>query len=1026
MNCTRRNGGHLLADARSSYGELRRQCGLAVAALFLVGVCLSSARAQIGRQPVPNNEYIFAKAAFNEGEYRDAAKSFLAAARRGVHTTDGVWADSVCYYAMLGECYYQQGNMPQAFEQYNAALRVLVDNGGWMLRVEFPGVINPANINSRDLPTWGAGARPVRPGRFTDSFSAIRGRFDNLRVLQQGGVLAPLELVPVRVSEIVNCIALALRRRRELMGPAGKHSEFSADIVNVLSQRSVPKNSWAQSWVSVLLGLAHAGAGQPKQAVGELNRGLLAAGQYDHPLTAVALLEMGKLAFEAGRLDNARAAFLNASLVAAAFAQPDILEESLRYGSTTHLATQNASIYPPLELAIAWVGRQRQYRHLRASLLVLAAENHSLQGSPQRALALLSEAQRALGRKGLSTSRVAARYQHQIAFVNFQTGNGAAAQRALASMLAFQRNGSRKLFQIRLADSLLLGKQVSPRVAELIFAEVLREPQTKDWMLEPLETLSVVLAPHIGALTHWMELALDRKNKEQALEISDRIRRARFYASLPLGGRLLAFRWLLEAPADVLNDKTLLERQALHVKYPGYVAMSQAARQARAELRKLPWPVEEDKEVAKQKRLLMQQLSNLSDQQELTIHAIALRREPSTFLFPPQRKAAELQEALPADQLVLSYMQSGASLLVFAYSRDELEVWRIAQLPKLRSQISSFLRSIGNQGANQAISPKQLDDESWKAASAELLDALSKKAPPEFWDRFKEVVIVPEGVLWYLPFEALQVRQGAGSKAFGDRLKIRYAPTCSLAAPSTQPLRKNGVTWVVAGKLYPAGDHQEELAQETFQRLNSVMPEARKRVKLLASSRVESALCDRLLVLDDIENGGRGVYDWSPFQLDQGKPDSNLASWMLLPWAIPAEIVLPGRHSAAEERLKANATGHEVFLTACGLMSAGARTILLSRWRTGGQTSHDLSREFLQELPYAPAADAWQRSVQLVRESPLDPDVEPRLKGVSHDAEILADHPFFWAGYLLVSDGASHQRRVIEKKKTDGAPKKKP
>ncbi len=44
---------------------------------------------------------------------------------------------------------------------------------------------------------------------------------------------------------------------------------------------------------------------------------------------------------------------------------------------------------------------------------------------------------------------------------------------------------------------------------------------------------------------------------------------------------------------------------------------------------------------------------------------------------------------------------------------------------------------------------------------------------------------------------------------------------------------------------------------------------------------------------------------------------------------------------------QASDPGDEVFLAVCGLMANGARTILLSRWRTGGQTSVDLVREFL-------------------------------------------------------------------------------
>ena len=78
--------------------------------------------------------------------------------------------------------------------------------------------------------------------------------------------------------------------------------------------------------------------------------------------------------------------------------------------------------------------------------------------------------------------------------------------------------------------------------------------------------------------------------------------------------------------------------------------------------------------------------------------------------------------------------------------------------------------------------------------------------------------------------------------------------------------------------------------------------------------------------------------------------------------------------------------GNEIFLSLCGMMSTGTRTILLSRWRSGGQTSLDLVREFTQELPHTTPADAWQRAVQVVSNSPLNIEAEPRVKKVSWGA----------------------------------------
>jgi hypothetical protein len=81
----------------------------------------------------------------------------------------------------------------------------------------------------------------------------------------------------------------------------------------------------------------------------------------------------------------------------------------------------------------------------------------------------------------------------------------------------------------------------------------------------------------------------------------------------------------------------------------------------------------------------------------------------------------------------------------------------------------------------------------------------------------------------------------------------------------------------------------------------------------------------------------------------------------------------------------------------------------LSRWRTGGQSSMDLVREFVQELSHASAADAWQRALLLVTKDTLNGAGEPRLRLTAHEEAPSADHPFFWAGYLLADTGTLPQ-----------------
>ena len=100
-----------------------------------------------------------------------------------------------------------------------------------------------------------------------------------------------------------------------------------------------------------------------------------------------------------------------------------------------------------------------------------------------------------------------------------------------------------------------------------------------------------------------------------------------------------------------------------------------------------------------------------------------------------------------------------------------------------------------------------------------------------------------------------------------------------------------------------------------------------------------------------------------------------------------------------------NRAGDELFLTSMGLLGAGSRTLLLSRWRTGGKVAADLLKEFIQELPNTSAADAWQRAVQIVDQTELDQDSEPRVDSDVDGPQVTGGHPFFWSGFVLIDPG---------------------
>jgi hypothetical protein len=366
--------------------------------------------------------------------------------------------------------------------------------------------------------------------------------------------------------------------------------------------------------------------------------------------------------------------------------------------------------------------------------------------------------------------------------------------------------------------------------------------------------------------------------------------------------------------------------------------------------------------------------------------------------------------------LVFYFLATSQNVHAFAMTRQRYGYFTVAQPGKVKTDVGEMLKSLGHYDRTQPVDAANLRDEAWRTPADRLLGQLTNQTKPEEWANYKELVIVPDGVLWYLPFEALPVKAGETTNPLLSLLPIRYAPTLSLAIPDKRGLRPAPRTAIVGGKLLPRDTDEAAIAQR--EHVAGVAPGA---VVLTeeppVTSSIFGATFDSLVVMSEVEEG-KSPFGWSPLVLDGGKPGSTLADWGLLPWAGVEQVVLPGFHTPAEYGLKRGGAGDEVFLALCGLMASGSRTVLLSRWRVGGQTTANLMGEFVQELPHEPAAAAWRRSVQLSFANLIDPEAEGRLKTGPAADGLKADHPFFWSGYLLADTGLAPAKEA----KAEAAP----
>ncbi|WP_202921209.1 CHAT domain-containing protein [Anatilimnocola aggregata] len=955
-----------------------------------------------GNRTLPGDVYFAMFGPYYDGDYASCVRGFRDSARGGLVSIEGRWVDAICYHTMMGESYNQMGDLTNALDQYTSACKLFLAHRDWLLRVEFPPNIDAEN-NPRVAITWGAPTRPLKIGRFPEKFQVLFGRIDNQQAANQGGVIAPPSLRPVNVLEIARCIAVSIRRRGELMGPTCEHDPLTGQLVDALARRPGPPNHWAQCLVEIQYGLALASANKSVQAISELQRGLLAGGVLDHPLTSLALLELGRIAFDQEKYDVALTYFMEATYSAAWFDRFDVMEEAFRQAQMTHIISGQPGVFAPAVPASAWA-KSKRLRTMNVTLLTGLAENLFVTGDLNNASATIGQARSNLGRGEALQGTMGCRINYQAARIQLAQGNNLGGGTSLVAALGYQRKASPGLFQIALADAMFTSGGVTERLADLLYANVLREPRPRDWQLDPLEVIAIQSTPHPIPMEHWFELALSRKELEKALEIADRIRRHRFHSVVPLGGRLLALRWVLQAPKELLDESAQLQRQDLLNRFAAYDALNQQATAARTALEQLPLLPPDDADQKKQLELF-NQLGQVSTGQEHLLNQIALSRAAADQPFPPLRAVKDTQKDLPPGSLVLAFFQTSRNLHGFAFTNEQYAYFTLESPAKLKAEMMDLFKKLSLYDRNAAVPVEDLASDAWKTPAAAILKKLSNGAGAEDWAKYKELIIVPDSFLWYVPFEALPLPGSETGASLISHLNIRYAPTMSLVLGDRRGQKPLSKTAIVAGKILPRED--ERIAAAVAEQLATALPGSTVLTgNTVAPGSLLGTQFDRLVMLTDMEETDKLPFGWSPLQLDRGKPGANLSDWMTLPWGCPEQLVFPTFHSPAEYGLKRGGNGDEMFLTICGLMASGSRSMLLSRWRVGGRSTADFVREYSQELPHLPAADAHRRAITLLRGTSLDPREEGRLRAPATLEEFKPEHPFFWAGYMLVDSSA--------------------
>lgn len=943
----------------------------------------------------PNDQYFFALQVYREGDLANAFVAFNQSLGLTRKDSNGRWIDAIPVYAMMGECLYQAGDLPGAIENFDTALALTIRHRGWLSALTWNDLTSAPQRQPDMAAAWAAPNVPmVYP--LPNRLSISTGNADLLTQARRGGAIESARLTRMDAVEVMRGIALALYRRKVIFGEISGEFEIASQTLESIRYPQDLHIPIARALIGSMRACGKFAAGDAEGLVSDIGEAsVLPAGV--HPLTPMILLAGARQAAVGENYAMAVPLAIRAAAAASALGQPEWVGEAMAVAAGC--AEGNLARQVQVSATAAANTHQRRGPLATVGSLAAACDAAVTAGDVTAAAILLEQLRVALGQRDIQQPRWAAYGEYLTAIVAasgggsiggdnpliddsitrllaFASGNNAGIRRNNAARRGGIAPATPRLYQLAMVNADNRGRGAIGRVVEQRLASYVAEPAASIWRNDPVDAITYLSFDRSTLIADQIAAAIKKNSPIDVLVHCDALLRNRFLMSLPLGGRVQQIRSI------AATDKSLLGPPALDL-----LAKPPTQLQGMVAILAAPIPAPGMAELFQRGR----GLESLATQ-------VALSRRPLPVAAPrPLVDSKDLQR-LPAGHALLTYTEVGATLIATLTVGKDTKMWNIPAARQLPGDIAKVIKGVGAGGRPAA---SRLDDgEAWKQDAAAIRRKLFPNEYLDSIDRIQHLVIVPDGHLWYLPFELLPIGD-ANATLMGDKINIRYAPTPGLAIHPASITRLDKPIGSTAQLFFAPrdGDLNTSMAARVIESVEKHQPLPGE--PAVASNQI-GQMAGFFSVFGAVTPDPARPLLSNLSGYDKDPTSSTLTAWMRLPSNMPRGIFLPGYRTAAGGAQLGD--GRELFMTLTALHVAGIRDVVISRWPVGGESTAILAKEFLQELPFEGIDPSWRRAIQTLRRTMLVPESEPLLgaKDQKRD-ELTGDHPLFWSGYMIVS-----------------------
>ncbi len=360
----------------------------------------------------------------------------------------------------------------------------------------------------------------------------------------------------------------------------------------------------------------------------------------------------------------------------------------------------------------------------------------------------------------------------------------------------------------------------------------------------------------------------------------------------------------------------------------------------------------------------------------------------------------KLQRSLPNDQLIINFFEGDREVYIMAINYDSLSIYSV----ELDSEIEILISALASDPYEDTVRHV------FRKTSAELFNKLVKPGLKSFNRDFKEIIIVPDGHLNYIPFEILIQNEGHDDLSYVEMpyiikdyvISYRYSTSFITSEPPKSPQNSEGTILAFAPSYSSQQDFNQLASQfrDKLQPLKWNKPEldviseffdgefvsGEDATELVFKSNSQDYKILHLAMHAVVDNEKPMQSKLIFFQNKDSLEDGMLHPFELLNMTLPAEMAVLSACNTGIGKLQ---KGEGVMSLGRAFSYAGCPSVVMSHWSVDDQSTSEIMGAFYKYLAEGEPKDVALRLAKL---------------DFLETAQGIRTHPYYWASFIVLGD----------------------